>query len=110
MRASQPQDWNSFSIISALALSWGVPTLLAPEAISLFQSLWRWAESKASNFCSSAACCEAPASEKPTIAGGLSPAARALRERLPARAVPNTARNFADHGRRMGDLAMQIGE
>src|ERR1051325_2913400 len=106
MRASQPQDWNIFSIMSALALSWGVPTLLAPEDISLFQSSWSWALSRESNFCSSAACCAALAEEKPSMAGLASSAARAPRERPPARAEARNRGSFADHGRRMGDLAM----
>src|SRR5882724_5460904 len=106
MRASQPQDWNNFSIISALALSWGAPTLLAPEDISLFQSLCCCAESSASNFCSRLCSWPALALEKPSMAGGLSPAASALRERVPARAEASRVRVFADHRRRMGDLAI----
>src|SRR6185503_19777734 len=102
MRASQPQDWNSFSIMSALALSWGVPTLLAAEAMSRFQSLWSWALSRESNFCSLEACWASLLLEKPSMAGLLSSAPRAARERVPASAEASRRGSFADHGRRMG--------
>src|SRR5690348_17336418 len=101
MRASQPQDWNCFSMVSALALSWGVPTLLAAEAMSLFQALWSSELMPASNFCSRAISWSASAAVKPRMGLG---SARALREAALKPAAARNQVNFADI-RPMGDLA-----